>query len=159
MLYKCFYYWQRGATGRPPQQQITASQLAAALAAATASAAAHPSTSASSSSVSRVSSLTFSILNWYMCDFPVSQLVVCYLFSCKSTTAHPSSTSASSSSVSRVSSLTLSLPQPVKFLGWKMHGRTCKQYIFQSCNTSTFNAMKSDENPFTCQCKKEDKKA
>ena len=26
--------------------------------------------------------------------------------------------------------LTLSLPQPVTFPGWKMHRRTCKQYIF-----------------------------
>ena len=30
--------------------------------------------------------------------------------------------------------LTPSLPQPVKFPGWKMHGRACKQYIFRSCN-------------------------
>ena len=30
--------------------------------------------------------------------------------------------------------LTLSLPQPVKFPGWMMHGRTCKQYIFRSYN-------------------------
>ena len=27
--------------------------------------------------------------------------------------------------------LTPSLPQPVKFPGWKMHGRAYKQYIFQ----------------------------
>ena len=30
--------------------------------------------------------------------------------------------------------LTPSLPQPVKFPGWKMHGHACKQYIFRSCN-------------------------
>ena len=30
--------------------------------------------------------------------------------------------------------LTPSLPQPVKCLGWRMHGRTCKQAIFWSCN-------------------------
>ena len=29
-----------------------------------------------------------------------------------------------------------------------------KWYIFQSCNTSTFTAMRFDENPLTCQCKK-----
>ena len=40
-----------------------------------------------------------------------------------------------------------------------MHGRACKHYILQSYNTSTFNAMRLDENPFTRQCKKEDKKA
>ena len=42
-----------------------------------------------------------------------------------------------------------------KILGLKNDGRTCKQYIFQSRNTSTFNAMHFDENPFTCQCYKE----
>ena len=30
--------------------------------------------------------------------------------------------------------LTPSLPQPVKFPGWKMHGHACKQYIFHSYN-------------------------
>ena len=30
--------------------------------------------------------------------------------------------------------LTPSLPHPVKFLGWKMHGWACKQCIFQSYN-------------------------
>ena len=30
--------------------------------------------------------------------------------------------------------LTPSLPQPVRFPGWKMLGRACKQYVFQSCN-------------------------
>ena len=38
-------------------------------------------------------------------------------------------------------SLIPSLSQPGKFPDWKMHGCACKQYIFQSCNTSTFNAM------------------
>ena len=33
------------------------------------------------------------------------------------------------------------------FPGWKMHGYT-----------STFNAVRFDENPFSCQCQKEDKK-
>ena len=32
-------------------------------------------------------------------------------------------------------SLTPSLPQPVKFPGWKMHERACKLYIFRSYNT------------------------
>ena len=40
-----------------------------------------------------------------------------------------------------------------------MQGRTCKQYIFRSYNTFTFSATRFDENPFTCQCEKEDKKA
>jgi len=40
-----------------------------------------------------------------------------------------------------------------------MHGRACKQYIFWLYNTSTFNAMRYDENSFRCQCEKEDKKA
>ena len=30
--------------------------------------------------------------------------------------------------------LTPSLPQPVKFPGWKTHGRACKQYTFRSSN-------------------------
>ena len=47
--------------------------------------------------------------------------------------------------------LTPSLPQPVKFPGRKMHGPAYKQYIFKSCSTATFNAMYSDENPFTCK--------
>ena len=57
-----------------------------------------------------------------------------------------------------LASLTPSLSRPVQFLGWKMHRRTCKQYIFQSYNTSTFKAMHYDENPLTCQYEKEDKK-
>ena len=40
-----------------------------------------------------------------------------------------------------------------------MQERAGKQYIFQSYNTSTFNALRFDENPFTCQCEKGDKKA
>ena len=55
--------------------------------------------------------------------------------------------------------LTPSLPEPVKFLGCKMYGYAYKQYIFKSYNTSTFNAVRFDENPFTCHCEKEDKKA
>ena len=55
--------------------------------------------------------------------------------------------------------LTPSLPQPVKFPGWKMHGRACKQYIFRFYNTPTFNARRFDENLFTCHCEKENKKA
>jgi len=37
-----------------------------------------------------------------------------------------------------------------------MQGRASKQYTFRSCNTSTFNAVHFDENPFTCQCEKEE---
>ena len=40
-----------------------------------------------------------------------------------------------------------------------MQGRACEQYIFWSYNATTFNAMHFDEDPFTCQCEKEDKKA
>ena len=40
-----------------------------------------------------------------------------------------------------------------------MFGHACKQYIFRSCNTSTFSAVRLDENPFTCQCEKESKMA
>ena len=32
----------------------------------------------------------------------------------------------------------------------------CLQCTFRSCNTCTFNAMRYDANPFTCQCKKEE---
>ena len=48
-----------------------------------------------------------------------------------------------------------------KIPGLKMHRHTCKQYVFQSYgyNTSTFNAMSLDENPFTCQCEKDGKNA
>ena len=53
--------------------------------------------------------------------------------------------------------LTPSLPQSVKFPGWKMHGRACKECIFWSCNTSASNAVHFDENPFTCQVKRRQK--
>ena len=36
-----------------------------------------------------------------------------------------------------------------------MHGHACKQHIFpifQSYKTSTFNDVRFEENPFTCQC-------
>ena len=56
-----------------------------------------------------------------------------------------------------LSSLTPSLPQLVKFLGWEMHGHACTQYILGSCDTSACNAVRFDENPFTCQCEKEDR--
>ena len=39
-----------------------------------------------------------------------------------------------------------------------MHGCACKQYIFWSYNIC-FDATRFDGDPFTCQCKKEDKKA
>ena len=51
-----------------------------------------------------------------------------------------------------------SLPQLVKFLGWKIHGRAFKQCIFSPI-TSIFDARHFDENHFTYQCEKEDKKA
>ena len=35
-----------------------------------------------------------------------------------------------------------------------MDGHACKRYIFRSYNTSTLNAVRFDENPFTCQAKK-----
>ena len=54
--------------------------------------------------------------------------------------------------------LTPSLPQPVTFLGWKMHRRTCKQYIFRSYSTSTFYAVWFHENSFTCPCEKAEKR-
>ena len=50
------------------------------------------------------------------------------------------------------------LPQHVKFPGWKMHARIYKQYVLRSYRTSTFNAMRFDENPFTCLCEKADEK-
>ena len=46
--------------------------------------------------------------------------------------------------------LTPSLPQPVKFLGWKVHVSAWKQYISQSYNKPIFNSVGFDENPFTC---------
>ena len=50
-------------------------------------------------------------------------------------------------------------PACKKYPGWQMHGSTCKQCIFRSCNTSSFNAVCLCEDPFICQCKKENKKA
>ena len=38
------------------------------------------------------------------------------------------------------------------------HGHPCIQSIFWLCITSTFTAMRFDENPFTRQCKKEKRK-
>ena len=51
-----------------------------------------------------------------------------------------------------------------------MYGRACKQYVFQVAFllllllflllfsiTSDFNAMRFNDNPFTCQCEKEKK--
>ena len=55
--------------------------------------------------------------------------------------------------------ITPSVPQPVKFLGWKMDGHSHKQYIFWSYSASPLNAMHFDENLFTCQCEKEKKRA
>ena len=52
--------------------------------------------------------------------------------------------------------LTSSLPQPVTFPGWMMHGRAFKS-IFSGPITSVFNAMRFDENLSTCQCEKEEK--
>ena len=39
-----------------------------------------------------------------------------------------------------------------------MHGRACKQYMFRSRDTATFSDVRFDENPFTCQCEKEEKR-
>ena len=36
--------------------------------------------------------------------------------------------------------------------------QACKENIFRSYNTSTFRATYFDENPFTCQREKEDKR-
>ena len=55
--------------------------------------------------------------------------------------------------------LTPSLPQPVKYPGWKDAETRLQTVSFQSCNTSTFNAMRFDETPLTCQCENGDKKA
>ena len=52
--------------------------------------------------------------------------------------------------------LTPSLPQPVKFPGWKMQGYACKQYVFRSNNFCfhCFNALRFCDYPFTCQYNK-----
>ena len=55
-------------------------------------------------------------------------------------------------------SLTPPLPQPVKFPGWKMQRRACKQFIFRSCNTSTFSAMRFDQSSFPMLVRKRKKK-
>ena len=55
-------------------------------------------------------------------------------------------------------SLTPSLPQPVIFPGWKMQGCACEHYISGPI-TFILNVMRFNENPFACQCEKEDKKA
>ena len=49
------------------------------------------------------------------------------------------------------------VPACKKCPGCKMHRRAFKECIFQSCNTSTFNAVCFDKIPFTCQREKEDK--
>ena len=46
--------------------------------------------------------------------------------------------------------LTPSLPQPVKFPGWKVLTHACKQYIFRFHNKSNSNIVCFDENSFTC---------
>ena len=51
--------------------------------------------------------------------------------------SHP--TRSHRASPTTITILTPSMPQSVKFPGLKMHGRACKQYIFWSYNTSTFN--------------------
>ena len=38
-----------------------------------------------------------------------------------------------------------------------MHGCTFRQYIFRSCDTSAYNAVRFDENHFTCECKKKNR--
>ena len=52
--------------------------------------------------------------------------------------------------------ITPRLPQPVKFLGWKVHAYMPANTIFggpvSSCNKSTFNAVHFDRNPFTSSC-------
>ena len=55
--------------------------------------------------------------------------------------------------------LTPSLPQPVKFPGWKVREQACKQYIFWSYNKYDFNSVRfGDWNPFTYYSEKEKKK-
>ena len=52
--------------------------------------------------------------------------------------------------------LTPSLPQPVQFPG--LNGARTRLQTVDFLVTSTFNAMRFDENHFTRQCEKEDKK-
>ena len=46
--------------------------------------------------------------------------------------------------------LTPSLPQPVKFPGWKMHAHACKLYLFRSYNKSLPIMCFLIKNPCTC---------
>ena len=48
----------------------------------------------------------------------------------------------------RAQSLTSWLPQPEKFMGWKVHLHACKQYIFHSYNKSYYNIVRFGENHF-----------
>ena len=61
------------------------------------------------------------------------------------------STAADDRSISLlcVELLTPSLPQPVKFPGWRVH---CKQYIWWSCIKSIFNTTHFHRNPLACSC-------
>ena len=55
----------------------------------------------------------------------------------KSITVHFAANGVHNSAAREVHSepiLTPSLPQPGKFLGWKVHVHACKRYIFWSCN-------------------------
>ena len=63
-----------------------------------------------------------------------------------------------------------SLTPLTRLVGWhtapacKMLGRAFRcyifrSYIFRSYSTSTVNAMRFDDNPFTCRCNKEGEKA
>ena len=55
----------------------------------------------------------------------------------KSITVHFAANGVHNSAAREVHSepiLTASLPQPVKFMGWKVHVHACKHYIFWSCN-------------------------
>ena len=45
-----------------------------------------------------------------------------------------------------------------KMSGLKVDGHPRKQSVFRLYVTSTLNAMRFDENPFTCRCEKEKKK-
>ena len=60
--------------------------------------------------------------------------------------------------VSGVVLLTPSLPLLVKFPGCMIHRRAYKEYIFRSCNTSTFRATRFDKNPSYASAKKKAKR-
>ena len=49
--------------------------------------------------------------------------------------------------------------QACKIPRLKVHGQPCKQSISWLYITSTFDATRFDENPFSCRCKKENKMA